>query len=326
MTTKVDTRTRGDHRHGTRWRAYARLAKLDVFDYYLGLLVVVAALPAAARFEARNLLTLGVFLLGEVFVIAAMVALDDITGYLDGSDLVNYAPDAPARRVRRKPLVAGTLDVGHARRFAAVAAAAGALCWAVAVLVAPARPAWAIGVVVVTFVVALQYSWGLKLSYHGAQELFLAALGWALVLAPYGLLTGVAGRFIAVQAVLFGLGPVLFGVYSNTNDIAGDRSVGRVTVASRVCARTNALFVGTLSIMEAVVVLGSVALGAAPWWFPVLMTPVIGLRGVQYVTGMVRGQILRARLLGVRIHRLSVALLVLANLIAGGAALAGGIG
>ena len=301
-----------------RIRTYARLAKLDVFDYYIGLLVVLTLLAPAVRFDVRTLAVLTVFLLGEVFVIAAMVALDDLTGYRDGSDVANYGPDAPARKKARKPLVAGTLTESEVSRFALVAAVAGGLLWTVAALIAPYNPGWTIAVIVVTFVISVQYSWGVKLSYHGFQELFLAALGWALVLAPYGLVAGSASGFVIVEAVLFGLGPLLFGVYSNTNDIPGDRSVGRPTVASLVSPRGNALFIAGLSIAEGILIVDAPFAGA-PWYFAVILLPTIVLRVRQYVLGFRCHDILRARKLGIRIHRLTTVLLITVNVLHGGA-------
>ncbi len=295
--------------------AYVRLAKLDIIDYYLGVLVVWSLLVPAARLEGATLATLGVFLLGEVCVIAALVALDDRTGYLDGSDITNYSPNDPTRRVVRKPLVAGTLTVAEVTRFAWIAGIAGAALWTAAVLMAPQRPLWAIAVTAVTFVGSLQYSWGLKLSYHGIHELFIAALGWALILAPYGLLAGNAGGFVVLQAMLFGLGPLLFGVYSNTNDIAGDRSIGRPTVAALTSPRTNAIFIGAVSTVEIVLILGAPVVGVAPWWFPVAMLPTIALRALQYDIGFRRQDIMRARKLGIWIHRTTIVLLVGINLL-----------
>jgi 4-hydroxybenzoate polyprenyltransferase len=299
---------------------YLRLAKLDVPDYYLGIAVVWSLLGAAERTDPATLALLLVFVLGEVGVLAAMVALDDLTGYLDGSDRTNYGPDAPARRLARKPLVAGALTPAAAGRFAAATAAAGAALWAAAVLMAPRPAGWAVALTAVTFVVALQYSWGARLSYHGGQELFIAGLGWALLLAPYGLAGGGVDGFVVVQALLFGLGPLLFGVYSNTNDVAGDRAVNRPTVAATTSARGNTLFVGALSLAEAALVAGVVAAGAAPWWFLPVMTPAVALRAVQYDLGFRRGDILRARKLGMWVHRLTVVLLVVVNLAGAGGA------
>ncbi len=303
------------YRSWSRVHAYVRLAKLDVFDYYLGLLVVFSALAPAERFEPRALATLLIFLLGEVFVVAAMVAFDDLTGYLDGSDVTNYGPDAPARRLARKPLVAGTLNPREVRRFGWVTCVIGAALWSSAAIVAPHRPVWALVVGAVTVIVAVQYSYGVKLSYHGFQEMFLAALGWSLVVVPFGLVHGFAGGFVLVQAFLFGLGPLLFGVYSNTNDIAGDRRVGRPTVAVLTSARGNAIFVAAISALEFVVILGAPFIGLAPWWFPLVMVPTIILRATQYDRGFRRGDILGARRLGIRIHRITVVLLVGLNLV-----------
>lgn len=311
MTTPTPARTRAVTKAGS----YVRLAKLDIVDYYLGAAVVWSLLAPAARLDGTSLATLAVFLLGEICVIAALVALDDRTGYLDGSDITNYSPNDPTRRVVRKPLVAGTLTVAEVTRFAWITAAAGAALWTAAVLLAPQRPLWALVVTVVTFVGSINYSWGLKLSYHGLHELFVAALGWALIMAPYGLLAGDAGGFVLVQAVLFGLGPLMFGVYSNTNDIAGDRGIGRPTVAALTTARGNAIFIGALSAAEITLILGAAATGVAPWWFPVALLPTILLRLRQYDIGFRRHDIMRARRLGIRIHRCTVVLLVAVNLL-----------
>ncbi|MFE9748099.1 UbiA family prenyltransferase [Saccharothrix saharensis] len=294
--------------------AYVKLAKLDIVDYYLGVLVVWALLAPALRPDLDVLATLGVFLVGEVFVIVAMVALDDLTGYRDGSDAANYAPDAPARKLNRKPLVAGTLTEPQVLRFALVTAAVGAAVWLGALAVAPHRPLWTVTLVAVTYFFALQYSWGVKLSYRGFQEFFLAALGWALVLAPYGLATGDVDGVVVVQALIFGLGPLLFGVYSNTNDVEGDRRVGRPTVAALTTPRGNRLFVRAVSACEFLLILALPLVGG-PWWFPLALLPTVLLRLKQLRVGFGRGDILRARRIGIHVHRVTVVTLVVVNLV-----------
>ncbi|MGP4114408.1 UbiA family prenyltransferase [Streptomyces sp. 4N509B] len=303
----------------SRLRAYARLGKLDVYDYYLSIAVVVAAvvaLPASQVAAGDAPWVLALFLLGEVGVVMAMVALDDLTGFRDGSDLANYGPDNPLRNKLRKPLVAGTLTPRQAGGFAWLTALAGAAAWAAATALSPHRPTWAVALVVALFVVSLQYSYGLKISYHGFQELFLVGLGVGLVLAPYGLATGEFSGFLLVQGVLFGFGPLMFGVYSNTNDVAGDRAAGRLTVACLVSHRGNALFVGALSAAEFLLGAVASATGVAPWWFVLLMLPVTALRLRQYLIGFRTGEIMRARRLGFAVHRVSVALLLVANVVA----------
>ncbi|MDA3624626.1 UbiA family prenyltransferase [Saccharopolyspora sp. WRP15-2] len=305
-------------RQESKFRSYLRLGKLDVFDYYIGIFVVSAAvlLPTAAVAPGTVPMLL-LFLVGEICTIVAMVALDDVTGYRDGSDIENYGPNNPLRKKLRKPLVAGTLTEAEAMRFAWITAIAGALLWAGAIAVAPHRPLWTVVLIAATFAISLQYSYGMKLSYHGFQEAFLVALGVALVFGPYGLATGEFSGFLLVQAVLFGMGPLMFGVYSNTNDVEGDRAVGRPTVAALTSPRGNAIFIGALSAGE--FVLGAVAsvTGVAPWWFVLLMLPATILRARQYYLGFVRDDIMRARKLGFTVHRTYVALLVLTNLLVG---------
>lgn len=306
-----------------RLRAYARLGKLDVYDYYPAIAVALSALLLpSGRLTAGELTASGLFLLGSVFVIMSMVALDDVTGYRDGSDIANYGPDDPLRNKRRKPLVAGTLTVRQALRFALVTAVVGAVLWAAAGLAAPHRPIWTLVLLAALFVVSLQYSYGLKISYHGFQEAFICGLGVGMVMATYGLAAGHFSGFLFVQAVLFGFGPLMFGVYSNTNDIPGDRAVGRPTVAALTSPRGNAVFVGALSAAEFLLGAAASATGLAPWWFALLMLPVTALRTRQYLVGFHTGDIMRARRIGFRTHRVGSLLLIAANLLAGAEAVA----
>ncbi|NKY99319.1 UbiA family prenyltransferase [Nocardiopsis alborubida] len=296
--------------------AYARLAKLDIYDYYIGLPLVLVMLAPALRWEPDTLGLLLLILLAEVAVVAAMVAFDDVTGYRDGSDAANYGSDAARRRLARKPLVAGTLTEPQALRFAWAATAVSALLWGLVVLVAPHQPAWAVGLAALCVVASVQYSWGLKISYRGFQEVFLIGLGVGWVLVPYGLLTGELNGFVVVQALLFGFGPMLFGLYSNTNDAAGDRAAGRITVAALVPRRLNAAFIVAATAAESALITGSTLAGISPWWFPLVLAPVLLMRVAQLFIGFVRGDILRARRLAIHTHRVTVVLLIAAHLLA----------
>ncbi|XKK40626.1 hypothetical protein HFP72_08785 [Nocardiopsis sp. ARC36] len=180
----------------------------------------------------------------------------------------------------------------------------------------PHRPLWAVVGAALCLVASVQYSWGLKLSYRGFQEIFLCGLGVGWVLVPYGLLVGHVDGFVIVQALVFGGGPMIFGLYSNTNDAAGDRAAGRVTVAARVSPRANTAFIVALTATETLLVTGSHLLGIAPWWFTVALLPVIALRVAQLYTGFVLGDILRARRTAIHTHRAAVVLLIGANLLA----------
>jgi len=294
--------------------AYARLAKLDVWDYYLALPLALSL--AGTWLDPRVLATLAVFLIGTVAVVASAVAFDDVTGFCDGSDAANYGRNAPARKLARKPLLTGELTVIDAVRFGWSAAAVGAGLWAVAIAIAPFGPMWTIALIAVCLVTAVQYSWGIKISYRGWQEVFLAGFGTGLVLAALGLISGSLNAFALVQAVLFGLGPLLFGVYSNTRDARGDARVGRPTVAVLLSAQGNRLFIVALSVTEIALIVLSAGLGAAPWWFSVAMLPAIGMRVAQLQRGIGLGDLLGGRTLGLRAHRVMVVSLIVVNLLA----------
>jgi 1,4-dihydroxy-2-naphthoate octaprenyltransferase len=297
--------------------AYSRLAKLDVWDYYLALPLAWSLLAPALWFDQRVLATLALFGLGTVFVVASAVAFDDVTGFIDGSDGANYGPDAPARKLARKPLLTGELTVIEAVRFGWAAAAVGALLWAACVAVAPFANLWTVGLAALCLVTAVQYSWGLKISYRGWQEVFLAGFGTGLVLCAVGFTQGVITGFGIVQAVLFGLGPLLFGVYSNTRDADGDAAVGRPTAAVLLSDTGNRLFIAGLSVAEIALIVLSAGLGAAPWWFSLVMMPAILLRVAQLRRGVGIGDLLGARTLGLRAHRLTFALLFAVNVLGG---------
>ncbi|WP_329581614.1 UbiA family prenyltransferase [Kitasatospora sp. NBC_01250] len=307
-------------RPAASWRAYARLAKLDIYDYYLATPLLLAMVLPAHLLTADGAGTLLLFLAGGVAMFAGGCSFDDVTGYRDGSDATSYGPDAPARRLARKPLIAGSLGEAQAVRFAWLAIAFQFACWTGALLLAPARPGWAVLAVLTCAFAGFQYSWWLKLSYHGWQEFLLAFYGWVFVLAPYGLTTGRIGSFVLVQGLVFGLGPLLFGVYSNINDIAGDRAVGRPTVAVLTSPRGNAAFIAALSLLEAALLVVPSLTGLVPWWFAGLMAPVIALRASQFTLGVLAGEVLRARRLGIRAHRVCTGLLVVACLVNGGVA------
>jgi 1,4-dihydroxy-2-naphthoate octaprenyltransferase len=296
--------------------AYARLAKLDIYDYYIGLPLVWAMLVPATRWEPGVLGLLVLILAAEIAVVAAMVAFDDVTGYRDGSDAANYGSDAARRRLARKPLVAGTLTEEQALRFARWATVLSVALWALVAAFAPHRPLWALILAAVCVAASVQYSWGLKISYRGFQEVFLIGLGIGWVLVPYGLLTGEVTGFVLVQALLFGFGPMLFGLYSNTNDIEGDRGAGRVTVAAVVPPRLNTAFIIAMTAAESMLIHGAAVAGIAPWWFPFVMAPILVMRVTQLVIGFVRGDILRARRIAIHTHRVTVVLLITANLAA----------
>ena len=142
-----------------------------------------------------------------------------------------------------------------------------------------------------------------------------------MVAAPAGFVLGQVNGLVVAEAVLFGLGPLLFGVYSNTNDVAGDAAVRRRTAAALLSPHGNAVFSSlVLSTVEPALVLAATVAGIAPWWFPVALLPTMVLRGRQLLVGLGRADVLTARRLGIRAHRTTAVALVVVNLAIGGIA------
>src|SRR5579863_8250503 len=115
-----------------------------VYDYYLSIVVVWSLVPSADRLAARTVFVLLTFFGSEVCVITALVALDDVTGFRDGSDAINYGAASSTRRSDRKPLLAGSVSVTSAVRFGVFMAALGIAFLAVSLVLGHHRPAWAV--------------------------------------------------------------------------------------------------------------------------------------------------------------------------------------
>jgi 1,4-dihydroxy-2-naphthoate octaprenyltransferase len=255
--------------------------------------------------------------LGWVGVVAATVTFDDVTGYRDGSDERNYDPAQTLVRSReRKPLLDGHLTIGQALRFGWFM-----VLWAVVLLtatlaVAPHRPGWAIGLTVLVVVMSVQYSYGLRLSYRGGQELVMFLSTALTVVIPYGLLTGKVTGLVLVEGYLFGLWSLLVPMYSNINDEPGDRAAGRRNLMTLCPPGLYRVIVGLLSATEVLAVAVGIATtkGRAAW-FLLLLAPVIAIRIGQVRIGLLRRNPLVARKLGIKAHRLGVVLVLVANLL-----------
>jgi 1,4-dihydroxy-2-naphthoate octaprenyltransferase len=271
-------------------------------------------LAPALRDEPRALATLVLLSLGWVGVVAATVTFDDVTGYRDGSDKRNYDPDQGVLRSReRKPLLDGRLTVREAARFGYASVAWALLMLSAAVLVAPQRPVWAVVLVAFVLLTSVQYSHGLKFSYRGGQELVLFCCTALTVLLPYALATGEATALVLAESYLFGLWSLLVSVYSNINDLTGDRAAGRRNMATRTSPSGYRVFIAVLTATEPAAVLAVVALGAVPAWFVFFLVPVLWVRARQVAAGLADGNPLQARKLGIKAHRLGVVVLLAAN-------------
>ncbi|GHD17704.1 hypothetical protein GCM10007147_07140 [Nocardiopsis kunsanensis] len=296
---------------------YAKLVKYKfVVDFFLALVIVVTLIGPTALGSPTTLVTLLLFAMGMLGVLAAVMTLDDVTGAADGSDDLNYVQveDTSLRPLDRKPLLTGELTVARARAFGYACLAWGALWWTFAILHTPHQPLWVLVVTPLLLFLSVQYSWGLKFSYYGMGEAVLLFSAAAFLIAPYGLLTGEIPVLVLVQGLLFGFGQLLIAGYSNTNDIRGDRAAGRRTVAVLVSERGNRVFLGLLTTANLLVLVVPVLTGSLPWTFLLFLTPFLVLRVYQYAGFLATGDPLRARSRGIKAFRAVVACMLVYNL------------
>lgn len=214
------------------WLRYWKLAKYRI-DVHLGLFLAWSLLPWTRAFETRSL---AIFALSFVSIgtgACAGIVLDDVNGFRDGSDAKNYTEeDGVGYRPRsKKPLVVGLLTVSQALRFAIVLASISGASMIGVWFVAGFEPWWILLPVLATGALSTQYSYGLKLSYRGLQDLVLLLTFLSTVVLPYGLVMGTISTAALVVGVLLGLWDVQVVQFSNIPDAESDRAVKRRTMA-----------------------------------------------------------------------------------------------
>jgi 1,4-dihydroxy-2-naphthoate polyprenyltransferase len=216
-----------------RWRAYWYLAKYRV-DIHLGLAIAWSLVPARVAFQHD---TLAIVALAFVFcatISSTAIVFDDINGFRDGSDAVNYpAHDPTGYRPRtKKPLVADLLTEREAIRvgytLAIISVVSVVLAWLIA---GRGGGWWLLPALIGASVCAAQYSFGLKFSYLGAQDIVLFTSFFCTVVLPFTLMMGSVSGPALLMGSLLGLWDVQVVQFSNIPDIEADRSVGRRTMA-----------------------------------------------------------------------------------------------
>ncbi|MBB5936975.1 UbiA family prenyltransferase [Streptomyces zagrosensis] len=299
-----------------RLNAYIKLGKLGFYDYYLSAFIVWAALPGSQLWDGTTFAVLLLYIAGYVGVVAATVALDDVTGIRDGSDAHNYSPETGALRdLTRKPLLSGALTVRQAELFGWGAMVWGAILWSMVFVIAPETSLW-VGLLMAAVLISnVQYSYGMKISYNFGQELILVTPGLA-ILVPYVLLTGEATGLVILETVLFGLWSLLVSIYSNMNDVEGDRLAGRRNLATLTSPSAYRKIIVGAHLLELIAVAVAIGVGAVPLWFVALMVPLWVMRVSQARAGVGQGNLLQARMLGIKLHRWGVPALLLANVLA----------
>lgn len=292
--------------------ALARLGKVKLFEIWLGPVVAWALVIGRDGVQLKSSTLCVLFFLVIAVGMCATHAFDDLTGYADGSDIRNYAPERNRSQV--KPLVQGQLTLRAARIFAFTSAAIAVACVVAFGIVADFRPWWAFAGGLAVVVLGVQYSTGINFSYRfiGGGEAVTGATLAASVVLPYAAATGHIDATIAIEAVLFGTWLVQVLICSNSADGEDDRAVGRRTVAARTSERGNKVFVAAVFSVTWLLALLGTAFGALSIWTPDALAPAWALQAYVLRNGL-RGRWRNRRNYGFQALRLAVLGLVVVN-------------
>ena len=293
-------------------RSFFELGKFKIFELWLGFFVGVTLIPQNHSLISHDILILGLILFSGISVIAATCALDDITGVRDGVDQANHQDNQ--RYGVNKPILDGRLSEYKAFHFIAFLGIVIISGLASAMILAWPRPLWFVLLTLALILVAVNYSWGLKLSYHGAGEFVVFLGGAGTVLVPYGLIADNISSTVLVLSFLVGIWNSQIVVFSNSVDKSGDLANDRMTIAARSSKTGNYLFICTLFFLSWLITALSLVVGwIAPSYLFVLL-PIAGAQAAQLWIGIHHEQWMKARLIGFRVLRYGIILLIITNL------------
>jgi 1,4-dihydroxy-2-naphthoate octaprenyltransferase len=284
-------------------KAYGRLLKVNNPDLALYPLVTMAIVSTQYR-ETRYWVIYLLFVLFSFCCQALSLVLDDIEGYLDGVDQLGAQGK---KKNQPKPLLSGELTVAEARQAALVLALVG--CALVPVLTAmSSQPLLALLLLVATFAVPTQYSFGLKLSYHGLGEFVIVYGAVCTAALPFWLLNGTLTVEVVVASLMCGLPFAALVVNSHILDYAADKATNRRTLTvilgvERVRWVALTITAGFWALYAAGLVKGVLPLTALIW---LLLLPA----HVWIMVRMFRGDSPGARLLAFLTSRVQLVLMV----------------
>jgi 1,4-dihydroxy-2-naphthoate octaprenyltransferase len=296
--------------------AYARLSNLAVYFQWIPALVAWSLSQRPFGLSGDGLLALLVFVLACIAMACSAGTLDDITGLRDGLDQRAYAGDDALRGISGKPLVSGEIRERAARRFAFVVGMGGLMLGVLALLLAPHHPLWLFLLWLVAACASTQYSYGVKLSYHGAGELLLGLEAAAVLAVPLVFIDGGVSRAGWFEAFLVAALFAQVTVFSSSQDADVDRAAGRMTPAARLSPAGNRRFIAAVFLAGWAVTAAGLLSGALDRWLLLACAPMWMLQGAQLVNGLSRERWLLARLLGWRAFDAGVLALVAVNLLA----------
>lgn len=296
--------------------AYFRMGRTIRWENWLGTPVCWSLLGGDQAFEARTAGLLLVTLVAYVAMVATAGTLDDVQGFRDGTDWINYRNSDPTglRPITRKPLLLGWVTERQAVVYATAAAVVSLSMVVVSWFAGGREPWWYLPLYLLVMIVGFQYSAGLKLSYLGAQELVLFLVMFSSIFFPFALLTGETDATVTFQALLFATWFVQVSIMSNSHDVEGDRQANRRTMAVLLSEGGHRRFiVGVFATGWLLGVVGLVV-GALSPWFCLTLLPVVALQARQLQLSVGQARYLEARKIGFRVLRTGVPLLALTNI------------
>jgi 1,4-dihydroxy-2-naphthoate polyprenyltransferase len=294
--------------------ALGRLGKVTLFEIWLGPVVAWSLVVGQGGLEPRSSALCVLFFAVIAVGMWATHAFDDLTGFADGSDVRNYAPERNRSQV--KPLVLGQLSVRTARIFAFACAAVAVTLVVVFCVVAGFRPWWLFVGGLLVVVLGVQYSAGINFSYRftGGGEAVTGLPLAASVLLPYTASTQVVDATVVIQALLFGTWLVQVLICSNSADAVDDQLVGRRTVAARTTTMGNKVFVTVVFCSSWSLALLGTVLGALSPWTPLALLPAWAAQAYVLRNGW-RDQWRNRRNYGFQALRMAVLGLVVVNVL-----------
>jgi 1,4-dihydroxy-2-naphthoate octaprenyltransferase len=295
--------------------AYFRLGKFQIYEHWLPVVVGWSVIADAGRVRGASLVAIVIVGVTAACFAGAGSALDDVQGVRDGIDQRTYQPQELSRKISTKPLLLGELSEHNARLFGFATAGVGFLGIVTVALTAPYRPLWLLAIFVVLAFAATQYSFGLKLSYHGLGELLLAVANAATLVAAIGFAAGRLPGSVFAEALLLLFWMAQITVFSSVADVAHDRAGGRTTAISLFADSSHAKLVGVMFLLGWSISLGILLAGLLPPILVGLLLPAWLLQALQLHRGFAHGNWLEARRLGWRAYDAGVVALVAANLL-----------
>lgn len=286
--------------HKSKVLGYLLLGKARIYQHSYALVLTFLLVYADGLWHLRLLPVLILtFVALQAFQYVAGAA-DDLGGYRDGSDALNYA-GRPAITVAKKPLLTGLIQEREAVRFIVACATVGVGALAAAMW-AGDIPSPAAVLAVVAFTVAVpQYSLGLKISYWpmGLETAVFVSTA-LLVLMPYWFTAGRLTTAAMLTAALFGMWFLLVVCYGNASDIVGDKHVSRRTLAVLLPMRAYkvflcGLYLGSLALLVSVFSVVHFVRLQTLW----VMAPLVALQSAQLWCALVRDEWRRARFFGI---------------------------